>query len=119
MNRLLKVLVAGLLLAPLAACDYLPSWVPGAKQEKAASKTPAKTPQEKSADEDLPIEQQILKVQQEIEAVEQERHKLEQRREEIRNEKETISELLQEQEADLQRRERELNRLESTTPSDG
>lgn len=107
MIRPLRVLTVVCLLSPLTACDYLPSWVPGAGPEKAAPSTPRQPPAE-----ELPVEQQILKLQQEIQAVEVERRKLEQRRDEIRSEKETISELLQEQEADVRRMERELNRLE-------
>lgn len=116
MNRQLRILMTGLLLFGLAGCDYLPSWVPGAKLEEAAAKETAKTPQQKPSDDELPIEQQILKLQQEIQAVEGEKQKLEDRRNAIQDEKETISELLQEQEADLQLKEREIKRLESTAP---
>lgn len=119
MIRPIRVLTIVWLLSSLAACDYLPSWVPGAGAEKAASKPAASTQRQQPAEE-LPVEQQILKLQQEIQAVEEERRKLEQRRDEIRSEKETISELLQEQEADVRRMERELNRLEpgAAAPAD-
>src|SRR5687768_5449738 len=98
MNWRLRVLILSLLLLPLTACEYLPSWVPGAKSGKTAVKLPAKTPKQESV-EDLPVEQQILKLQQEIQAVEDEKRKMEQRRAEIQNEKEALSEILQEQEA--------------------
>lgn len=114
MAWLIRILTVAWLLLTLAGCDYLPSWVPGAGQEKAAS---AKTRQQPA--EELPVDQQILKVQQEIQAVEEEKRKLEQRRDEIRSEKETISELLQEQEADVRRMERELDHLDSGTSAGG
>lgn len=118
MNWRLRVLILSLLWLPLAGCEYLPSWVPGAKSGKATIKTRAKTPKQDSV-EDLPVEQQILKLQEEIQAVEEERRKLQQRRDEIQNEKEVISEILQEQEEDLRQRETELNRVESAAPAGG
>jgi septal ring factor EnvC (AmiA/AmiB activator) len=114
MNWQLRVLTASLLLLPLAGCDYLPAWVPGAKSGKAAAKTP-----KQDSTEELSVEQQILQLQQEIQAVEEEKQKLEQRRTEIQNEKETLSEILQEQEADLERKERELKRQESAASAGG
>jgi chromosome segregation ATPase len=118
MNRQLRVLILSLLWLSLAGCEYLPSWMPGAKSGKAAVKSPAKTPKQESVD-DLPVEQQILGLQEEIRAVEEERRKLQQRRDEIQNEKEVLSGILREQEEDLQHRETEINRLESAVPAGG
>jgi chromosome segregation ATPase len=111
MNWRLRVLILSLLWFPLAGCEYLPSWVPGAKSGKAAAKAPKQTPLEST--DDLPVEEQILQLQQEIQAVEAERQKLQQRRDEIQNEKQALSEVLQEQEENLQRKESELKRLDS------
>jgi hypothetical protein len=118
MNWQLRVLIPGLLWLSLAGCEYLPSWVPGAKSGKTTVKTPAKIPKQESVD-NLPVEQQILELQEEIQAVEEERRKLQQRRDEIQNEKETLSELLQEQEKNLQRKESEVKRMDSAAPAGG
>ncbi len=117
MNRQLRILMVGLLL-PLAGCDYLPDWVPGAKPAKKATaatviKTPAKSTDQELVDEDLPIEQQILRLQEEIQAVEDEKRKLQERRDKISSEKTALNELMKEQEADLKLKEREIKRLES------
>ncbi|HEX5057202.1 MAG TPA: hypothetical protein VFX02_11985 [Gammaproteobacteria bacterium] len=112
-NRFLKILMIMLLLTPLIACDYLPSWVPGAKTGKTAAKNSRQKPEE-----GLPIEQQIQKLQQEIHAVEEQKRKLQQRQDQILDEKEVINKTLQEQETAVQHLEQELERQESA-PSKG
>jgi TolA-binding protein len=114
MNRLLRVLTITLLMMPLMACDYLPSWVPGAK----SGKTVAKNPRQKPAEE-LPIEQQIQQLQQEIRAVEEQKRKLQQRHDQIHDEKEAINKTLQQQETAVQRMEQNLDRHEPVPPKGG
>jgi TolA-binding protein len=110
MNRLLRILMITLLLMPLMACDYLPSWVPGAKAAKNSPQKPA---------EELPIDQQIQQLQQEIQAVEEQKRKLQQRHDQIYDEKEAINKTLQQQETAVQRMEQDLDRHEPVPPKGG